>query len=89
MALFYIIILYFYPVANSFSGQIVYNKKPLLAVIVPTLKSDGMHYEVNIKGYPRFYMMWSMLDRFDITNNSPSVPYELVLLISDLLEEHK
>jgi hypothetical protein len=33
--------------------------------------------------------MWSMLDRFDITNNSPSVPYELVLLISDLLEEHK
>jgi len=77
-------------VANSFSKQVIFNKKPLLAVIVPQLHPDGMHYEINIKGYPRFYMSWSALGRFDIINEEGiTVPYELVLEVSDVIEKQK
>jgi hypothetical protein len=77
-------------VANSFSKQIVYNKKPLLAVFVPQLRPDGMHYEVNIKGYPRFYMAWSPLGRFDVIGEeSNDLPYELVLAVSDAIEKQR
>ncbi len=75
-------------VSNSFSRQIVFNKKSLLAVIVPQLRQDGMHYEVNIKGYPRFFMAWSALDRYDIiSNEDQKLPYELVLAVSDAIEQ--
>jgi len=77
-------------VASSFSKQIIYNKAPLLAVIVPQLRKDGMYYEVNIKGYPRFYMSWSQLGRFDVAGDeAPSLPYELVLAVSDAIENQK
>ena len=75
-------------VAHSFSAQLVHNKKPMLAVIVPQLRKDGMHYEVNIKGYPRFYMLWSALGRYDITDPELRLPYELVLAVSDMIEKH-
>ena len=72
--------------ANSFSGQITFNKKSLLAVIVAELRGDGMHYEVNIKGYPRFFMAWSPLGRYDITDSAGIIPYEIVLAVSDIIE---
>lgn len=71
--------------ASSFSRQVIYNKSPLLAVIVPQLRKDGMHYEVNIKGYPRFFMRWSPLGRYDLEDTSEKVPYELVLAVSDTI----
>ena len=74
--------------ASSFSKQVVYNKQPLLAVVVPQLRQDGMHYEVNIKGFPRFYMAWSSLGRFDIKDPEEDVPYDLVLSVSDIIEQH-
>ena len=58
----------------------------MLAVIVPQLRKDGMHYEVNVQGYPRFTMSWSALGRYDIAADGPEVPYELVLAVSDLIE---
>ena len=73
--------------ANSFSRQIVYNKQRLLAVIVPQLRKDGMHYEVNIKGHPRFLMAWSALGRYDVIEGEPTVPYEVVLAVSDIIEQ--
>ncbi len=77
-------------VANSFSKQIIFEKKTLLAVIIPQLRKDGMYYEVNIKGYPRFYMAWSPLGRYDITGEEEtSVPYQLVLAVSDLIEKQR
>jgi hypothetical protein len=77
-------------VASSFSKQLIFNKKPILAVIIPQLRKDGMYYEVNIKGFPRFYMAWSPLGRYDITdNNDIKLPYELVLAVSDLIEHQK
>jgi len=75
-------------VANSFSQPIFFDKKTLLATVVPQLRKDGMYYEVNIKNYPRFYMAWSQLGRYDVTDdNSTDLPYQLVLAVSDMLEK--
>ena len=77
--------------AASFSTQIVHEKKPLLAVILPQLRKNGMHYEVNIKGFPRFYMAWSALGRYDIAGgeDAPALPYALILAVSDAIEAHQ
>ena len=72
--------------SNNFSKQIVFNKKTLLATIVPQLRRDGMYYEVNIKGYPRFFMKWSALGRYDIADEDKNIPYELLLSVSDAIE---
>ena len=61
----------------------------VLAVVVPQLRQDGRYYEVNIKGFPRFYMAWSALGRFDITGEEVNIPYELVLAVSDMLGQKK
>ena len=80
---------YICTVSNSFSKQVVFDKKPLLATIVPQLKKDGMYYEVNIKGYPRFLMNWSPLGRYDIANDQDvTIPYQLVLAVSDVIEQY-
>jgi len=74
--------------SGSRSKHIVFDKKTLLAVIIPQLRKDGMYYEVNIKGYPRFYMAWSPLGRYDIVNEEDtSIPYQLVLAVSDVIEK--
>ena len=78
---------YFCIVSNSFSKQIIFDKKPLLATVIPQLRKDGMYYEVNIKGYPRFFMSWSSLDRYDVApRQETSLPYQLVLAVSDMIE---
>ena len=47
-----------------------------------------MYYEVNIKGYPRFYMNWSPLGRYDVAEgDEQALPYQLVLAVSDLIEK--
>jgi hypothetical protein len=76
--------------ANNFSRQIMVDGKALLAVIVPELRKDGMYYEVNIQGYPRFFMSWSPLGRYDAQGQDDlKLPYELVLAVSDVIEEKK
>ena len=79
--------MYLCRVSNSFSQQVVFDKKPLLAVIVPQLRKDGMYFEVNIKGYPRFFMSWSPLGRYDVVNDESDVPYQLILAVSDVIEK--
>ena len=79
---------YICQVSNSFSKEFTLHKKSHLAIIVPQLRKDGMYYEVNIKNYPRFYMSWSALGRFDITGDEvASIPYEVVLAVSDIIEK--
>lgn len=59
-----------------------------MVVIVPEHRKDGMYYEVNIPGFDRFFMSWSPLGRFDIVpQEGLSLPYELVLAVSDAIEE--
>jgi len=75
-------------VSNSFSKTVIFEKKPLLATIIPQLRKDGMYYEVNIKGYPRFYMLWSPLGRYDVAEGDDNgLPYQLVLAVSDVIEQ--
>ena len=76
---------------NSFSRQVIFDKKPLLAIIVPQLRKDGMYFEVNIKGYPRFFMSWSPLGRYDIAQGQEdiNIPYQLTLAVSDMIEQSR
>lgn len=54
---------------------------------MPQLHKDGMYYEINIKSYPRFFMKWSELGRFDIVDDEQKLPYQLVLAVSDMIEK--
>lgn len=75
--------------AGNFTQRVTYNGTSVLAVIVPQLRKDGMYYEVNIAGFPRFYMTWSALERYDVTGDeTQSIPYELQLAVSDVIEAH-
>jgi len=75
---------------DSFSKHFTYDRRTLLAVIVPQFRKDGMYYEVNIKGFPRFFMTWTALGRYDVAGEDiPLLPYELVLAVSDVIEAHK
>ena len=74
--------------AQNFTTTIHHNGNALLAVIIPALRKDGMHYEVNIPGLPRFYMKWSVLDRFDIIpEEGIDIPNTVVLEVSDAIEK--
>lgn len=74
--------------ASNFSASISFQNKNLQAIFVPVTKPDGMHFEVNIKAYPRFSVAWSSLGRYDIIeeNLMPVIPYELILAVSEILE---
>lgn len=75
--------------AGNFSKRLQFDGKTVLAVIVPTHRKDGIYYEVNVKGYARFYMTWSAIDRYDIVpEEGINIPYELVLAVSDAIEKH-
>ena len=76
--------------SNNFTQPVFFDKKTLLATIVSQLRQDGMYYEVNIKGYPRFYMAWSALGRYDLVEEEGiRLPYQLVLAVSDVIEKNK
>jgi len=72
---------------RNFSKTIHFDKQHALAVVVPQARKDGLYYEVNIKGFPRFFMKWSALGRYDVTDRDDlSLPYNMVLAVSDMLE---
>jgi hypothetical protein len=74
--------------AYNFSKQLNFDGKNITAVFVPEFRTNGQYYEVNIKGYPRFYMTWSELGRYDVAGQEkPTLPYNLVLAASDAIEE--
>lgn len=71
----------------NFSCPITFDGQTVLVVIVPSLKRNGMHYEINVPGYPRFFMAWSPLGRYDVINGAGlKLPYNLILALSDILE---
>lgn len=73
---------------RNFSTTIHFDKLTALATLVPHMRKDGLYYEVNIKGYPRFFMNWSPLGRYDIVGEEKNdLPYSLVLAVSDVLEK--
>ncbi|HTN46296.1 MAG TPA: hypothetical protein VL098_08115 [Flavipsychrobacter sp.] len=79
--------------SRNFSTIIHYNRQKLSAVVLPVTLADGMRYEVNIKGFPRFFMAWSALGRYDWVkeelDETVDIPYDLVLAVSDMLDKLK
>ena len=74
---------------RNFSKEVYFNKQSVYVTVVPIMRPDGLYYEVNIKGYPRFFMAWTELGRYDITEPDPDIPYQLILAVSDILEAEK
>ena len=73
---------------KNFSVQVDFDGRRVLVVILSQVRPDGRYFEVNIKGYPRFYMAWSALGRYDIVpQEGLELPYNLVLALSDAIEE--
>lgn len=72
---------------RNFSKQITFDGITTVAVIIPEVRQNGVYYEVNIKNYPRFFMTWSALGRYDVTTPDVQLPYNLVLAVSDAIEE--
>lgn len=76
--------------SKNFSKQINYDGKSVLAVIVREVRQDGKYYEINIPEFPRFYMSWSALGRYDIVgDDAKGLPYNLILAVSDTIEEQE
>jgi hypothetical protein len=74
-------------VAHNFTTSIPFNGQTLLAVLVPTLRGNGMHYEVNIPGFPRFWVRWGVTDKYEVVKPADvKIPDTLVLAVSDAIE---
>jgi hypothetical protein len=75
---------------KNFSISIHFDGRQELAVLLSEIRPDGRYYEVNIKGYPRFFMTWSALGRYDtVPQAGLQLPYNLVLALSDAIEEQE
>jgi hypothetical protein len=73
---------------QNFTARIRYDGRTVPATIIPQHRKDGMYYEINIPGFERFYMRWSVMDRFEVVaDSSLSLPDSLVLAVSDTIEE--
>ena len=73
--------------AQNFTTRIPFEGKSHLAVIVPTLRRNGMHYEVNIAGFPRFWVRWGAMERYEVVRPADAkLPDMLVLAVSDAIE---
>jgi hypothetical protein len=73
---------------RNFTKRIFYDGKSAFAAIIPEVRQDGVYYEVNIKGFPRFYMTWSALGRYDLVPSAGvQLPYNAILAVSDAIEE--
>ncbi len=73
--------------AQNFTAPVPFEGRSLLAVIVPTMRGNGMHYEVNIPGYQRFWVRWGALGRYELVRPANAgIPEALVLAVSDTIE---
>ena len=76
--------------ARTNTTTVYYDKTSVQVAAVPEVRKDGLYYEINIPGYPRFFMSWSPLGRFDLApGEEVKLPYSLVLAGSDMLENLK
>jgi hypothetical protein len=74
--------------AHNFTAPVSFEGKTVLAIIVPALRRNGVHYEVNITGYPRFWMYWGVMDRYEVVRpGDVKLPDSLVLAVSDVIEK--
>lgn len=76
--------------ARNFTARITFDSHTAIAVILPTLRRNGMHYEVNVPGFPRFWMRWGASDRYEVKpQEGLKLPDALVLAVSDAIEQER
>lgn len=74
----------------AFTTILSFDGRTAQASILPMLRRNGMHYEVNVRGFPRFFMRWTELGRYDLlphTEEEEKLPYSLILAASDAIEK--
>lgn len=73
--------------AHNFTTSIPFDGRYLLAVMVPTMRGNGMHYEINVPGFPRFWVRWGAMERYEVVRPlDAKLPDALVLAVSDAIE---
>ena len=73
----------------QFSDHITANKKNFFVSVVPHARADGFYYEINIQGFPRFTMQYAAIGRYDVVpGDHPTIDYEIILAVSDIIEKH-
>src|SRR4028118_1387508 len=78
----------FAPVPLAFTTILTFDGRTAPASILPALRRNGMHFEVNVQGFPRFFMRWTELDRYDVLPDvEEELPYSLILAASDAIEK--
>ncbi len=74
----------------AFTTILTFDGRTAPASILPAMRRNGMHYEVNVQGFPRFFMRWTELGRYDIlpnTEDEDQLSYALILAASDAIEK--
>lgn len=81
--------MYFYmEMRQNFTARVSYDGRTVLATVLPEHRKDGMYYEINIPGIERFYMHWSVMDRYDVVAQPGlKIPDNLLFALGDILEE--
>ena len=73
---------------HNFTATVYFDGRSALASIVPVMKEDGQQYEINIDGFPRFWVRWGALDRYELVRRDDKlIPDSVLLAVSDLIEE--
>ena len=73
--------------AHNFTAPVHFDGRTLLSVVVPAMRGNGMHFEVNVPGYPRFWMRWGAMERYEVVRPADAkLPDALVLAVSDVIE---
>lgn len=73
---------------QNFKARISYDGRTVQAIIIPEHRKDGIYYEVNIPGRPRFYMRWGATDKYEVlAQEEVELPDNLTLALSDAIEE--
>lgn len=73
---------------HNFTATVYFDGQSSIATILPVMREDGQQYEVNISGFPRFWVRWGPLDRYEMVKKEGVViPDSVLLAVSDLIEE--
>ncbi|MBS1615763.1 MAG: hypothetical protein JST06_06545 [Bacteroidetes bacterium] len=72
---------------QNFTTSIRFEGRRHLAVVVPMTRSNGLHFEVNIPGFPRFWLRWGTSDKYELVKpGDAKIPDGLLLAVSDAIE---
>lgn len=73
---------------QNFTARVAYDGRVVQAIIIPQHRNNGMYYEINIAGIERFYMHWSVMDKYEVVpQKGLHLPDNLIFALGDVIEE--